>query len=173
MLRDPKEVPALTKEPMLRGGHDEAGELWIPLEDIAAAQGRHIGVNQLRRRNLLLGEDYRVVNVASDDDKVVTQIWPQPTTFDGEVAQIIVSEPGLRRLLMWRSHLPTAVLQESLFEQSLPAAALAIDQANQGNQPGSSSRAAVVETARMVYQLPGQFFRLVFELRAFARSRRR
>ncbi len=102
----------------MRAERDQAGELWIPLEDIGLVRGKRLTLSQLLHRRLVPGADFRLVDPDAGDE-LVTRLWPDPRA-DGRI-QIIVSESGLRRLLIMPGSSADRSLQDWITDQSLPA----------------------------------------------------
>jgi len=115
---------------VLRGEPDETGTLWIPLEDINQVRGKQFSIRDLRRRSLLPGEDFQVVYPG---DELAKKFW-QPHTV--RPPQILVSEPGMRRLMMQAAGPADRYLQDWVTAQSLPA----LDTPRQVGRPQAALR---------------------------------
>lgn len=109
------QVSSTSHQTVLRGEPDETGTLWIPLEDINQVRGKQFSTRDMRRRSLLPGEDFQIVHPR---DELAKKFW-QPHTVQSP--QILVSEPGMRRLMMQAAGPADRDLQDWVTAQSLPA----------------------------------------------------
>ena len=123
-------MPSTLHQTVLRGEPDETGMLWIPLEDINQVRGKQFSIRDLRRRSLLPGEDFQVVHPR---DVLAKKFW-QPHTVQSP--QILVSEPGMRRLMMRLAGPADRYLQDWVTAQSLPA----LDTPRQVSRPRAALR---------------------------------